>query len=477
MAFDPSIISQIPDSAPNPVRQKETAFRLADLIDQEQLSRLKLNAAKSGQQDTEKAKSILKDADYSTPQGVTKTAEKLSRAGLPDQAMDFMKVMQQLQQGKGELQKQQYEMMAARNDIVGNAAAGLVGEYDSLAARVGSTQAAAMMQPKYQAAIQQLSGMKLPDGSSALGPEQLQQIQGNPQFNPDFIRTVAQRSKEGAAALKAQLEFHKEQTSEARLDETERHNREMESQGRLRVGGGGTPDEQSKISSVYAAMADKGISFPPGMRSVAAQRQTIQGLLKSHPSDSADQVAERVRSGEISFATSKREADVVARREGSAAAAINALNREGGLYDQLMETGQKVDFGSAKFQNAFKLWKAGAAIADPDISEYVNALADTRAEFASVLARGGQVTDSVRIAAEHAFPDKMSFAELQRNVERSKKIATSIQQGNTAVIDAIVNGKSMEEAMKAKPSESAVKPYDDADKEARYQAWKKAHGG
>jgi hypothetical protein len=210
--------------------------------------------------------------------------------------------------------------------------------------------------------------------------------------------------------------------------------------------GGGQADPRT--DAVYAAMADAGISFPPGMRSVKAQQETIQGLLQAHPNDTAAQIAARVRSSELDIKEKQTELSVVARREGAAAPAINALNRQGGLYDQLLETAKKVDFGSSKFASNMELWKQGKVVADPDISEYVNALSDTRAEFASVLARGGQVTDSVRIAAEHAFPDNLSFPELQRNVDRSKKIADSIQAGNSSVADALIKGQSMEEALK-----------------------------
>lgn len=241
-------------------------------------------------------------------------------------------------------------------------------------------------------------------------------------------------------------------------------------------GGGGA--DPAKVREVYGAMADAGISFPPGMRSVKAQHETIVGLLTAHPEDSATQIAARVKAGELGVGATKTELNVVARREGASAAAINALNREGGLYDQLLETGKKIDFGSAKFANSMRLWSQGAAVADPDISEYVNVLADTRAEFASVLARGGQVTDSVRIASEHAFPDKMSLGELQRNVERSKKVASAIQAGNTSVADALINGKSMEEALKSSPDKAtsaAHKPFADPEKEARYQEWKRTH--
>jgi hypothetical protein len=248
------------------------------------------------------------------------------------------------------------------------------------------------------------------------------------------------------------------------------------SQEKVKSQAGGSSDP--KVREVYAAMSDAGISFPPGMRSVKAQNETILGLLQAHPDDSATEIAARVKAGELGVKAAQTELGVVARREGASAAAINALNRDGGLYDQLLETAKKIDFGSSKYANSLRLWSQGQAIADPDISEYVNALADTRAEFASVLARGGQVTDSVRIASEHAFPDKMSLGELTRNVDRSKKIAASIQAGNTSVADALINGRSMEEALKsgaAPAAAKAPKPYADAEKERRYQEWKRAH--
>jgi hypothetical protein len=236
----------------------------------------------------------------------------------------------------------------------------------------------------------------------------------------------------------------------------QRRNIDSEIASRASKMGGGLDDP--KVRGVYAAMSDAGISFPPGMRSVKAQNETIKGLIEAHPNDSPADIAARVKAGELDVKEKTTELGVVARREGSSASAINALNRQGGLYDQLTETAKKVDFGSSKFASNLELWKQGKAVADPDISEYVNALSDTRAEFASVLARGGQVTDSVRIASEHAFPDNLSFAELQRNVERSKKIADSIQAGNTSVADALIHGKSMEEALKSGGMADAAHP-------------------
>jgi hypothetical protein len=290
------------------------------------------------------------------------------------------------------------------------------------------------------------------------------------QYDDQYMRAEAQRkSYDGMLARADAMDV-----STAKL--VNDHERVVAQIDKIKGGAGG---DDPRVREVYGAMADAGISFPPGMRSVKAQNETIQGLLAAHPDDSATQIAARVRAGELSTKAAGTEANVVARREGQAAPAIEALNMPGGLYDQLAETAKKVNMGSAKIANGMRLKAQGEVIADPDISEYVNALTDTRAEFASVLARGGQVTDSVRIASEHAFPEKSSLAELQRNIARSKKIAKSIQDGNSRVLKAIEEGKDIEDIDKAAVATAAAPkapaPYDDAAKEQRYQEWKRAH--
>jgi hypothetical protein len=119
------------------------------------------------------------------------------------------------------------------------------------------------------------------------------------------------------------------------------------------------------------------------------------------------------------------------------------------LYDQLLETSKKVDFGSSLWKNQFELYKAGNVVSDVAIRDYLNTLADTRAEFSSVLAKNGQPTDSVRIAAEHAFPEKMSVAETQVAVDRSKKVAAAIKKGNESVLNRLINGESLASVAKA----------------------------
>lgn len=215
MAFDPSMISQIADMAPNPVAAKEQGLKLADMQTQQQSNRLALEQQRQQTVDSQKARNILKGTKLDSPQDVTRAAEKLTDAGLPDQAMQFMKAMQSLQAQKGDLTLQQYQMLEAKSNIMGATAGALFSQYDTMIQSGVSPALATMtMQPRYTQAINQLSKQRLPDGSPALNEQDLQQIHANPTFDPNFVRMIAARSQKGSAALKAQMEFHKQELAE-----------------------------------------------------------------------------------------------------------------------------------------------------------------------------------------------------------------------------------------------------------------------
>lgn len=108
--FDPSIISQIPDMAPNPVQAKANTYKLQDLMDTQTLNKMKLTDAKQQEQEQETYKNILKGSDLSTDKGATEAAEKLTRAGLPDQAMKFMKERQAIAGGALDIQLKKLEV-------------------------------------------------------------------------------------------------------------------------------------------------------------------------------------------------------------------------------------------------------------------------------------------------------------------------------------------------------------------------------
>lgn len=466
-SFDASMISKIGDSAPDPAASVGKAFTLANMVDENKMNKLSLAQAEKAQSDQADIENIIKKGDYTKPGGYLKTAADLTAAGYPQKSQELMKLYSDYTTGQYQAQLQKLDVASRQQDIV-------AGGFDNVLEQINVLKDAADQsgKPLSPKALDALVMQYAPDEANrikAANPELSGMVDGfmkDPK-NMTYAGIVhleaesnrgQQLLKQHREAVELGLKQRNEQREEAANKETAAHNRAMEPPGARATGGGNGSSSGDKVNAVYAAMADGGISFPPGMRSVRAQRQMIDGLIKAHPNDTPQQIADRVKSGELGFAGSKTALNVVERREGSAAAAINALNRKDGLYDQVLEVGKNVDFSPSKLSNAWALYKQGKLIADPNLSEYINVLSDTRAEFASVLARGGQVTDSVRIAAEHAFPDTMSYGELQRNVERSKKVAEAIQNGNTEVADAIIGSKSLTAALHSAEGGESKKP-------------------
>ena len=110
MAFDPSIISQIPDFAPNPIQSKQNTLKLQDLMDTQTLNKMKLKEAGQQQQDEETYKNILKGSDLSTDKGATQAAEKLTQAKLPDYAKRLIKERQDIKAGDLDIQLQKLKI-------------------------------------------------------------------------------------------------------------------------------------------------------------------------------------------------------------------------------------------------------------------------------------------------------------------------------------------------------------------------------
>lgn len=215
MAFDPSIISQIPDFAPNPVAAKEEGIKLADMQTREAANRLTLGEQQKGITDRKETANTLKGTDFTNQKQVTEKAEKLTQEGHPDEAMALLKAQQGLQSGKGALELQKYQLLEEKSTLVANTVGGLVNEYQGLLDQgVTPTLAQGIMQPKYIEAINQLHGAKLADGTPALDPNDIAKIEKNPNFDINVLRPLAESNKNSAAALKIQMDFHKQQTDD-----------------------------------------------------------------------------------------------------------------------------------------------------------------------------------------------------------------------------------------------------------------------
>lgn len=438
MAFDPSIISQIPDMAPNPVAAQQQGYKLADMQTQAGSNRLAFQQQKQQAADNEKAKNILKGTKLDSPQDATKAAEKLTEAGLPDQAMQFMKAVQGLQESKGNLTLQQYQLMSAKNDIIGSAVASLVGQYDQMI-QSGATPALAnaVMQPKYQQAIQQLSQAKLPDGSPALGPQDLQQIQQNPQFNPQFLRTIADRSKQGAAALQAQMKFHADERAdkiagiradaEKRMEEDERRKiklaeetlRENREKDKARDAGIPEPLGQGALdTAARIVMADPSrMKDYTSMSAKDPRKNQINNYIDKVMKESGMKYQDLTRLRQNWRSENKSIDKLQSQLHGIEA--FEGLARANG--ERVLELIDMVDDTGVPLIEGFRR-SAKRKVGGVDESELASVLSTFQNETARVLTSSpnmtGVVTDSARKDLQAVAPQSMTAAQAKRIINR-----------------------------------------------------------
>ncbi len=209
-SFDPSIISQIPDMAPNPMGAKKEAYSLAGLMDQQQLGSLQLKQAQEDQHQKETARNILSQpgVDYSTPEGVTKTAEKLSRAGAGDYAMKFMKQAQDYQTGA-------IQQKVAALQLADEQQGSIVGALEPVVRQLETMEKSGAPPAALNASAKAL-----------MGPAAQQLMEARPDLKPMIQKMIADpnkisyqqlkawevSSKQGRDALKSRLAEYQQQT-------------------------------------------------------------------------------------------------------------------------------------------------------------------------------------------------------------------------------------------------------------------------
>lgn len=236
--FDARPLAEIGENlAFKPTENTAKAYTLASLIDQRQMGKMELEAKKSEAADLGKVKEVLKGANLSTYEGKMKAGEQITKIS-PKLGMDFQKQTQEGRSTDTQFTAQQYELMAAKNDIVGGTVLQLKNQHDALAQQ-GKTEPEiqAAMTPHLMSGIKTLMDQKLPDGTPVLNDQDkqnLQQMFGNG-YNGAAVDSLVMRSKQAREALKAKLDERKVDNAEAKSDEQERHNREMEGQGRTKI--------------------------------------------------------------------------------------------------------------------------------------------------------------------------------------------------------------------------------------------------
>lgn len=414
--FNPGVLSDIGDSGPNIPGAIAKGFQLKDLINQEQLGQLKLAGAKQSADDEKSARSIFKGADISSEKGIAEASEKLTRAGQPDKAMELRKYGQQAASGELDNQIKQLE-------VAGKSMDSLVSVVDPIVAKADELRRAGRSDAEIQAYIQAQTPLAMMSLQQAgLPPQAMQKINALMQQGPityDKLKSIDSGNKQGQQMIKARLDelrvntdVKKADTSAAGEAEKERHDRATEATADKRVaaqGEGFTPE----IGDLLGALTERGVSLPAGMRSKAQQVATLKGLQDRNPGKTPDQIADMVKSGQISMGVSKTEGSVLGRREAAILPVEKSITKPGGFLDQAEKAVNEVDFPKLKKAGAFEAWGKDQ-LSDPALTAYKAAVAELRAEYSIVLSKGGQVTDAARHEAAKVIPDLITKDQFKR---------------------------------------------------------------
>jgi hypothetical protein len=415
MAFDASAISSIGDNQADIPASIGKAMQLKEMTDRNQLSSLQVNAAKSDAQDSAKVKSILQESDYTTPQGLAKTAAAVNRVS-PKAAMDLMKQGQQYQSGQVQQQLDQYLLAEKKTDLMIGTLDPIIAEARQLKNSGGSDlDVNALIAQRVPGALQQLRQAG-PDGKPVLADEALKQITAQP-MTLASLESLEGKSKQYQGALKQRLEQFKadtqakgQVTKDKSEEEHERHDLAQEAGAKAKAAGYSDTE-----SDLLASLADKNVSLPAGLRSQAQIKSTIDGLIRKHPEMSADEIAEGIKSGKLKLAAETKGAQTAGTQIGKVALASNELDTFG---DQTMEASKAVPRGKFVPYNQLKQM-AESKISDPALLRFKTKMQALENAYNQLAARSG--TDVDKRAHIHELFNSANSDEAVQTLVKSLK--------------------------------------------------------
>lgn len=388
MAFDPSVIGSIGDTQADIPGALGKAATLRDMTNRNQLNELQLHGAQEEAREKSKVNDILKKSDYTTPQGLAKTAAEVNRVS-PRSAMDLLKQGQQYQSGQVQAQLDQYSLAEKRQDLIVGTLDGVIAEARNLKNNGGSDlDVNALITQRMPQALQQLRNAKLSDGAPALPDDQLKMVSSQP-FTLATLESWEAKSKQGQAQIKQRLEQFKadtqakgQQTRERGEDERERADKAREAMA-----------EQKRTASTFGgkegellgAMADRGVALPAGFRSKEQMKATLSSLIARHPDQSASQIAEVIETGQISFGSEKKETQISAAIAGKIRYAEEEIKR---IVPLVQQASAAVPRGQFVPWNQLKQY-SNTKISDPALKKFKSYMTTLSNSYDVLAARGG----------------------------------------------------------------------------------------
>ncbi len=433
-AFDPSIISQIPEGAPDPIAARGKAIQLKDLADTQQFNALRLGELRRDQADEQKARDILKGSKFDTQKGVYETMEKLSQAGLQKKALEFGSLAQKYQSGEIERQQQELELQSKQHDMLAGTLDQVYGQLEQMREQ-GATPAqldaaaVALSMPAMQNLVKQAPGLA----------NAVQQFAQNPQnLSYNGIKSAEAQSNEGQRLLKERRDEFNAQTQRKREEETERKDRASESLADRKQRAADEKTKQGAFGEderdLLAELAVRNVNLPAGLRSQAQIKATLQGLREKNPNKTPGEIADDIKSGKLKLSAETRGAQVAGTQIGKVALASNELETFG---DQVIEASKAVPrgvFGQGKSLTINGLIQAGEKeVSDPNLLRLKAKLQALENAYEQLSSRGGIDKDKRdRIAS--LFDSRLSDQGVQSLVKALKEEAAGAGQAATKTI-------------------------------------------
>lgn len=149
-----------------------------------------------------------------------------------------------------------------------------------------------------------------------------------------------------------------------------------------------TPDQERgqfapAENALLAALADRGVSLPAGLRSKEQQKATISGLLARHPEMTPDQIADGVRTGQLDFNGAKRSTGQLATLSAAADVQSTKIEKDlaslGPIIDRLPGGPARI---AAEMTNLQKNWSWKG---DKDTTQAVGYIKELSGEYAKLV--------------------------------------------------------------------------------------------
>jgi hypothetical protein len=381
MALDPSIILQ---SRPAQLPTLEDTVRLRDLATRSQANELNVAQAQRQQRSQNTLADLYRSAlkpDGSIDQSAV--AQGMAQAGFGEAVPQLQQQQRVNAKAATDQESSQIDLHLKKLGIVNNALGSLL----------------ASPQVTHDQVIGVVSGL-VDQGviDQNQGAQMVRQLPGPEQLRP-FLIQKALETQDAAKTLSMTAPKYDEQDRGGTISQgtinplsgqrtetgtvtksvtpgeklTDSRNRELQ--------GVFTPDE----GNLMAALAERGVALPAGMRSRAQMKATFGSLLSRHPGQSPDDIAEQVRTGKIDLAAETKRSTVAAGQEGKNETAVNELAIFG---DQALEASKAVPRGN--FIPLTKLLQMkDSAISDPALLTLKSKLQTLNNAYDQLAARGG----------------------------------------------------------------------------------------